>query len=90
MRPAKMQIVKPNGWLEGLKRIPLHLAAFSAPAGVAIHFIPWPYKAFVAAPFILWRIGAESADVIQHRDTPAKALIDLLSQTAGAVAGLHV
>jgi hypothetical protein len=79
-----------HNWLDGLKRIPLHLAVFSAPVGVAVHFLPWPFKAAVAGPFILWRIAAEVSDVVQHRDTPAKALIDLLSQTAGAVVGLHV
>jgi hypothetical protein len=62
----------------GLKRIPLHLIGFGAPFGALVWFGGWSG----AAVLVAWRAYAEFLDWREMRDTAAKALIDLVSQTA--------
>jgi hypothetical protein len=63
-----------RGWM----RVPLHLLGFGAPFGALVWFGGWSGAAVLFA----WRAYAEFLDWREMRDTAAKALIDLVSQTA--------
>lgn len=77
----------PHNWLDGLKRIPLHLVAFSLPAALAVYYLPLPWGMLTFWAFSIWRLLAELDDWSDHLDTGPKALIDFLSQTVGGPIG---
>lgn len=76
-----------HGWQNGVERIPLHLAGFSAPALVGEHYMPQRWAIVSAVSLGAWRAWAEHRDHRQHLDTTAKAWIDWSSQIAGGVVG---
>lgn len=74
-----------NGISNALQRIPLHLFGFGTPIGLAVYFYGWSGVLVLAA----WRGYEEYLDYVELRDTLGKAIIDFVSQMAGAViAGL--
>lgn len=76
-----------HNWIQGLKRIPLHLAGFGVPFGIAAHFAPPPWNFVIVGGLAVWRAIAERSDFKGKRDTGAKAVIDFASQVAGAAIG---
>jgi hypothetical protein len=80
----------PHNWKAGLKRAPVHLALFGAPSVLAVALIPpGPWKWIPAAVLVAQAIRGELDDVQHREDTPAKAIIDALTQAGPAiVAGL--
>jgi hypothetical protein len=73
-----------NNWLEGVKKIPVHLFGFGVPFGFLVHFGGWSGLAVLIA----WRAYEEYLDWKEKRDTLAKTLIDFGSQIALTVAAL--
>ena len=70
-----------NDWKEGLKRAPLHFVGFGGPSALIGIWFPW--YAFVGV--LALRIGQEIDDVKSKADTPAKAIIDVLSSVLPAL-----
>lgn len=81
----------PHNWWDGIKRIPLHLAAFGGPALIADLLLPpGPWKFIPAGIMISQAIRGEYDDVKNGEDTIPKAIIDGVSQSALAVLGIFL
>jgi hypothetical protein len=65
----------------GIRKIPLHLATFGWPGALVTWYGGWG----AAAVLVAWRGYEEYHDWRCGYDTLGKALIDLVSQTIGAV-----
>ena len=78
----------PNGWKQGIQRIPLH-SAFSL-VGVGARFLPPPWNFVAIGGFAAWRAVEEVRDVTGKRDTHGKAVIDWVSQVGSAAAGAFI
>lgn len=65
-----------NNWIDGLKRIHLHLL-LGLPFAVVTYYGGWAG----AVTFAAWRMYEEYLDWKTHQDTFAKSIIDLTSQT---------
>ena len=76
--------------MDGLKRVPLHLSGFGIPFGIAAHLAPFPWNLAIAGGLGIWRAVAERSDFRGKRDTGPKAVIDFVSQIAGAAIGALV
>lgn len=74
--PVRAQNGLAKDWKKAIWRTPLHIA-LSAPVTVATFVVP-P----VGVKYVVWRTNAEAQHVVEGKDTPQKATIDLYTQTA--------
>ena len=74
--PVQAQNGLAKDWKKAIWRSPLHIL-LSAPVTVATIVVP-P----VGKKWIQWRTSAEASHVVEGKDTPQKATIDLYTQTA--------
>jgi hypothetical protein len=80
--------MKPHGIKDGIKRIPLHVGTFGVGSAVALILLPpGPIKWFPLVACVAQAIRGEIDDVQNGEDTIVKALIDAVSQCAGALIG---
>lgn len=84
MKPMKLDA--PHGWRDGIKRaLTIHLPLFGAPSVLAVYLIPGPFKWIVAGAMAAQAVRGELDDVKNGEDTPAKAIIDAVSQAGPAI-----
>lgn len=79
---------EPHDIKAGLKRVPTHLVLFGGPGLLAAALIPpGPWKWIPAGVMVVQAVRGEWDDVANGEDTVGKAILDGLSQSAGAIVG---